>query len=333
MFYFALMGIQSIILKGTAGVVVDIECRLSNNLPNIVIVGSATRAVSEARERIRGAFGTSHIMLPRKRITVNLAPADIPKGDSGFDLAIAVAILAANQQIQLEEQVARATAFIGELGLDGSTRAVRGIIGKILAGRGKGFTIFYIPAANLNQARLVPNVRLVPITNLLQLYRYLAGLTPYQSLATGTGAYEVAPGAPQQPRSGDHIRLSEIVGQAQAKRALEIAAAGGHNVFFDGPPGTGKSMLAKALPGLLPPPDREEVVEVTQLHSLAGHDYEKIITDRPFRAPHHSASRTAVLGGGGRCYRRNQPGPPGRPVLRRTAGIRPGNPGSTTPTP
>ncbi len=287
--------VQSIILKGTAGVVVDIECRLSNNLPTIVIVGSANRAVGEARERIRGAFATSHIMLPRKRITVNLAPADIPKGDSGFDLAIAVAILSASRQIQLEAQTAKTTAYIGELGLNGSTRAVRGIIGKLLAGRAKDITTFYIPAANLEQARLVPNIRLVPVADLSQLYQYLAGHAPYTSLATGAGAYEM----PQSETSDRRPQLSEIVGQAQAKRALEITAAGGHNVFFDGPPGTGKSMLAKALPSLLPPLDREEIVEVTQLYSLASNDYEKIVTVRPFRAPHHSTSRTAVIGGGG----------------------------------
>jgi magnesium chelatase family protein len=285
--------IQSIITSGTVGTIVDIECRLSNNLPTIIIVGFANRAVGESKERIRGAFATSRIMLPRKRITVNLAPADIPKGDSGFDLAIAVAIMEASRQIAVPDGAHQ--AFIGELGLDGSTRAVRGIIGKLLAGRAKGVTTFYIPAANLEQARLVPDVRLVPVANLLQLYRYLSGITPYEPLDTGRGRY--SPGrSPRPPASS--IRLSEIVGQAQAKRALEIAAAGGHNIFFDGPPGTGKSMLAKALPGLLPPLNREEILEVTQLHSLSGHDYERIVASRPFRAPHHSASLVAVTGGG-----------------------------------
>jgi magnesium chelatase family protein len=283
--------IQSILLNGTAGTLVDIECRLSNNLPTIVIVGFANRSVGEARERIRGAFATSHIMLPRKRITVNLAPADIPKSDSGFDLAIAVAILQADQQIQLPASGRQ--AFIGELGLDGGTRAVRGIIGKLIAGRAKGITTFYIPTANLKQAQLVPHIRLIPIDNLSQLHQYLAGLASCKSFNTGSGRYSSSVSSPVA-----EVQLSEIAGQAQAKRALEIAAAGGHNLFFDGPPGTGKSMLAKALPGLLPPLDREEMLEVTQLHSLAGHDYEQTITGRPFRAPHHSTSLTAMTGGG-----------------------------------
>ncbi len=285
--------VQSILVNGTSGTLVDIECHLSNNLPTIIIVGFANRAVGEAKERIRGAFATSRIMLPRKRITVNLAPADIPKGDSGFDLAIAVAILLASGQIAALPDLRQ--AFIGELGLDGSTRAVRGIIGKLLAGRAKGVTTFYIPAANLAQAQLVPGVHLVPVSNLLQLYQYLAGMTRYEPVKTGSGRYySAAPLA--EPGAG--VQLSEVAGQAQAKRALEIAAAGGHNIFFDGPPGTGKSMLARALSGLLPPLDREEMLEVTQLHSLASHDYEQLVTTRPFRAPHHSASLVAITGGG-----------------------------------
>lgn len=284
--------VQGIISSGASGTIVDIECSLSNNLPNIIIVGFANKAVDESKERIRGAFADSHIMLPRKRITVNLAPADLPKADSGFDLAIAVAILLASEQ--LPPMAAGQQAFIGELGLEGKTRAVRGIIGKLLIGRANGITTFYIPAANVNQARLVPNVTLVPIDNLRQLYGYLNGTLKLQLVDTAAGEYQLD----STPDSTAVVQLSEIVGQAQAKRALEIAAAGGHNLFFSGPPGTGKSMLAKALPSVLPPLEREEVLEVTHLHSLAGHDYERIITSRPFRSPHHSASHVAVIGGG-----------------------------------
>jgi magnesium chelatase family protein len=277
-----------------AGLMVEIECRLSNNLPNIVIVGSANKAVDESRERIRGAFSTSHIMLPRKRITVNLAPADLPKADSGFDLAIAVAILAANGQ--LVTPVSQHQAFIGELGLDGSTRAVRGIIGRLLAGRAKGISTFYIPAANLQQAQLVPHVKLIPLKGLAELYTHLTGLVRLRPLSTGPGRYITESAA---PASGD-TRLSDVIGQDQAKRALEIAAAGGHNLLLSGPPGTGKTMLAKAVPGLLPPLDHEELLEVTQLHSLVNQDYQRIISRRPFRAPHHSASYVAFTGGGTR---------------------------------
>lgn len=288
--------VQSIITIGNQGLVVDIECHLSNNLPTIVIVGFANKAVDESRERIRGAFADSHIMLPRKRITINLAPADVPKADSGFDLAIAVAILLAGEQIPCLPDGAQTAAFIGELGLDGGTRAVRGIIGKLLAGRSKGFDTFFIPQANLNQASLVPDITLLPVDNLSQLFAHLAGGEPIAAVTTGQGLTIVSAAATPAHTGG--IQLSEVVGQQQAKRALEIAAAGGHNVFFSGPPGTGKSMLARALPSVLPPLSHEEILEVTQLHSLASHNYEQIITERPFRSPHHSASHVAVVGGG-----------------------------------
>jgi magnesium chelatase family protein len=232
-------------------------------------------------------------MLPRKRITVNLAPADIPKADSGFDLAIAMSIMLAGGELE-PGGVPPRCAFIGELGLDGGVRAVRGIIGKLLAGRAKNLSTFYVPAANLKQARLVPNIRLIPISSLQELYVHLAGMAPVMAIKTGGGQYDPAMAAPPEPA----VHLSEIAGQEQAKRALLIAAAGGHNIFMSGPPGTGKSMLAKALPSLLPPLSREEVLEVTQLHSLASRDYGKLVTERPFRSPHHSASQAAVIGGG-----------------------------------
>ena len=284
--------VHSIISKGNKGTLVDIECHLSNNLPTIIIVGSASKAVDESRERIRGAFASSHIMLPRKRITVNLAPADIPKADSGFDLAIAVSILAASGQVLTS--LSADQAFIGELGLDGSTRAVRGVIGKLLIGRAKGVKTFFIPADNLPQAQLIPQITLIPIIDLEQLYNYLAMSIPIKIVKTGASKPPIR--RSQATKTG--VQLSEVVGQQQAKRALEIAAAGGHNVFFSGPPGTGKSMLAKALPSVLPPLTGEEMLEVTHLHSLASHNYEQIVTERPFRTPHHSASHIAIVGGG-----------------------------------
>lgn len=285
--------VQSIILLGSTGLVVDIECHLSNNLPNIVIVGFVSKSVDESKDRLRGAFATSRITLPRKRITVNLAPADIPKADSGFDLAIAVSIMKAAEQLAARPVVRE--VFIGELGLDGQTRAVRGIIGKILAGRQRGITDFYIPVANLLQAELVPDVTLIPVASLHELYQHLTDTVHIKAIRTGSG---LVPAMIESTPTRETVKLSDVVGQAAAKRALEIAAAGSHNVFFSGPPGTGKSMLAKAFSGLLPPLTREEVLEITHLHSLASHDYEELITRRPFRAPHHSASHIAVIGGG-----------------------------------
>lgn len=271
--------------------VIDIECHLSNSLPNIVIVGFANKSVDEAKERLRAAFANSALQLPRKRITINLAPADIPKDGSSFDLAIAASVLLASGQIN---NTFENSAIIGELGLDGSVRPVRGIIGKLLAGRNHRLTTFYVPSGNTRQAQLVPNIKLIPVQNLQEFYNHLTGARTIPTIHTKEGIYDEA--SNKAERTNNPMR--DIAGQAHAKRALEIAAAGGHNVFFSGPPGTGKSMLAKALPSIMPPLNHEEMLEVTHLHSLAGRDYDQIITERPFRSPHHSASHVAIIGGG-----------------------------------
>lgn len=282
--------IQTVLNIGSNGIIIDTECQLSNGLPGITIVGLGNKAVDESRERVRSAFASSQIPMPRKRIIINLAPADVPKESTSLDLAIALAILQADEQIK--HSLAPGTAVIGELGLDGTVRPVRGIIGKILTGQKRGMERFLIPAGNIAQARLIPDITLIPVTSLQQLLTALNGAS-LETIATNDGF--------DLPASKEHThqyRLTEIIGQQQAKRGMEITAAGGHNIFLNGPPGTGKSMLARALPSILPPLKREEMLEITQLHSLISGKYDELVVTRPFRTPHHSASHVAIVGGG-----------------------------------
>lgn len=282
--------VQSILDSGNQAIIIDVECHVSNGLPNIIIVGFANKAVDESKERIRSAFSSSKLELPKKRITINLAPADIPKDSTSFDLPIAAAIMIAGGQVA--DQIAMKTSFIGELGLDGSVRAVRGVIGKLLAGRKKKFTTFYIPAENLKQAALVPGLTLIPVKNLREIYLDLTKTVLLPRVQSGGKVMDVA------QEAAHAVDFKDVVGQARAKRAMEIAAAGGHNILMSGAPGTGKSMLAKALPSILPPLETEEILEVTHLHSLASKNYDQIVSTRPFRAPHHSASEISIIGGG-----------------------------------
>lgn len=269
---------------------VEIECHLSNSLPGIIIVGAGSRHVDEAKERLRGAFQSAKLEIPRKRITINLAPADIHKESSSLDLPIAVAILQSSGAVATT--IDGSTAFIGELGLNGRLKPVRGIIGKIVAGQSNGFQRFYVPIDNLQQALMVPNVEIIPITNLRQLADILLGLTP-ALIQKGGGLHSTS------ETNSSSEALDAIIGQEHAKRALQIAAAGGHNLLLSGPPGAGKSMLAKVLASLLPPLSNEEILEVTHLHSLTDAQYDKLMTTRPVRTPHHSASHSAIVGGGG----------------------------------
>jgi magnesium chelatase family protein len=280
---------RSIIAWGPDGLVIDIECHLSNSLPAIVIVGLGGKAVEESKERIRSAFAHSQLQFPRKRIILNLAPADIPKDSTSLDVGMAASILAASQQIP--SLPGPDEAMIGELSLDGSIRPVRGIIGKIIAGRNAGITTYWIPKDNFSQACLIPGVKLYPVADLHELHLILSHK---KHVAPQTGQPDIQ----LTPLANTSDPFSQIVGQARAKRALLIAAAGGHNVFMYGPPGTGKTMLAKAFVSLLPPPTHDEVLEITHLHSLASNNYEQLITQRPLRSPHHSSSHIAIAGGG-----------------------------------
>lgn len=276
--------IKTILPYGSSGIIVDVECSLSNGLPNIIIVGLGNKVIDEAKERIRSSFLNSKLPLPRKRIIINLAPADIPKRNTSFDLAIAASILQASL---VNIAIPDVSAFIGELGLDGSVRPIRGIIGMLLAGQASGIKHFFIPPGNLHQAQLVPNTILTVIEKVNQLTD-LTNLPTQISTSSKLTTNKL-------PNTS---LLDDIAGNVNAKRALAIAAAGGHNILFFGPPGTGKSMLAKTLSSLLPPLTIQEILDITQIHSLVTNDYKKIITERPVRSPHHSASHIAIVGGG-----------------------------------
>lgn len=282
--------ILSILDTGSGGVLINIEAHLSNSLPNIIIVGFANKSVDEAKERIRGAINSAGLKMPKKRITINLAPADIPKEGSYFDLPILVSILQASGMIKpIEEEN---TILIGEIGLDGSIRPVRGIVGKILAAKKLGITNFWIPEANQKQANLIPDICIWPIKNVKQICVNLA--------QDGQGpAYIQTNRLITRRKTTDYtVSYDEVIGQQTAKRAMQIAAAGHHNIMLNGPPGAGKSMLAKALPSIMPDLTDEETLEITHIHSLSNKNYDRIITDRPFRSPHHSSSNTAIVGGG-----------------------------------
>lgn len=284
-------GIKSITEYFSTGLLTQVECHMSAGLPSLQIIGYASKTVDEAKDRLRASFAHSDVQLPKKRITLNLSPADVPKDSTALDLAMAVSILASSGQVKPADKLAD-QLFLGELGLDGSLKPVRGIIGRILAAKTLGISTFYIPCDNLAQAKLIPDTSLKAAKSLRDVYLDLTGAVPLPTVYSQAGGQIASEGLQKAPD------IAEVVGQQLAKRVILIAAAGRHNVLLYGPPGTGKSMLAQTLCGLLPDLPRQAMLEITHLHSLGQASSQTVVARPPFRAPHHSASLTALVGGG-----------------------------------
>jgi len=282
------MSVATVASRALAGIdapEVSVEVHLGPGLPAFHIVGLPDTEVREARDRVRAALNHAHFEFPARRITVNLAPAELPKDSSRFDLPIALGILAASGQ--LDAQSLAGHEFAGELSLTGELRAVRGALAMALSARVSG-RAFVLPGANAPQAALAHGARILPAHTLLQVVAHLAGEAP---LAPYSGDVRSA--------SASYADFSEVKGQQQVKRALEVAAAGGHSVLMVGPPGTGKSMLAARFPGILPALSEAEALEVAAIHSVSINGFEAVRWgERPYRAPHHSASAAALVGGG-----------------------------------
>jgi magnesium chelatase family protein len=275
-------------LRGVDGVPVEVEVRISSQLPRIEIVGLPEAAVRESASRVRAAIASIGRSFPDRRVTVNLAPAGLRKSGAGLDLPIAVGILAAAGGI--EESSLRGLALVGELALDGRLRPVRGALALTLATREAGCRSVIVPTGNGAEAGLTPGLEVRTAGDLRAIVEHLLGGEPLP-IATADRRGAAAAAAPD---------LADVRGQEGAKRALEVAAAGGHAVLLQGAPGAGKTMLARRLRGILPALDFDESLEVTRIHGAAGQlpAGVPILTDRPFRAPHHTASTAGLLGGG-----------------------------------
>ncbi len=282
--------VYSCAVVGLDGVVVEVEVDLRRSLPKIIIVGLPDAAVQESRERVQSAITNSELSFPRKHITVNLAPATVRKAGPVYDLPIALGILIASAQIPA--QSLDGALVLGELSLDGSVRHVRGVLPMAALAREQAISRLFVPAVDADEAALIPDLEILPIASLRGLYEHLIGQTiiqPHQA-------------KPKEISVPDEIYpdLREVKGQEQVKRALEVAAAGGHNMLMVGPPGAGKTLLARSLPGILPQLSVDEALDVTRIYSVSDKlpDNRPFIHTRPFRAPHHTISNAGLVGGG-----------------------------------
>lgn len=275
---------------GFDGSIIEVESDMANNLPSFQIVGLGNKAIDEAKERVRSAITNSFLEFPKKRITINLAPAELPKDGAHYDLPIGLAILCSSGQLK-QKEIDHAI-FAGELALDGSIRPIKGAINIAEAAKRHGYERIYMPSGNAEQASLIDGITIIPVTSIKELFLHLKGEVVIQPYTPTT----------HEQHDDTHVSpvIDDVYGQEQAKRALIIAAAGRHNILLTGPPGSGKTMLAKTLLNLLPLLGKAEQVATTKLHSLAGEADGQIIRQRPFRSPHHTASRIALIGGGNR---------------------------------
>ncbi len=281
--------VKSIVLTGLESQMVEIETDTSSELPAFIIVGLPDTAIQEAKERVKFAIKNSGFIFPRQKLTVNLAPANVRKEGSLYDMAIAVSILLTTKQLK---QDLGDSIFIGELAFDGQVRKTSGILPATIAARDLGYKNIFIPEKNKSEASLVEGINIFPINSLHELYAHLNQENIISPLITG--------GIISPAFASYEVDMSFIKGQEHVKRALELSAAGAHNILMNGPPGSGKTLMARALPGILPPLSNQEILEITKIYSIAGllPNDKPIINTRPFRSPHHTSSGVALVGGG-----------------------------------
>lgn len=278
-------------LHGINGITVDIEVDISYGLPAFTIVGLPETAVKESRERVRSAIRNAGFEFPSDRITINLAPADVRKEGSSFDLPIALGMLVSMNQISRDRT--KDYLIIGELSLDGRVKPIKGVLPLAIHAVGQGFKSIIVPAENGREAAVVKGIDVYGVSHLIEIVQFFKGKIQLDRFVPDESTQEAHP-------RDEKFDFSDIKGQSQAKRALEIAAAGGHNVLMVGPPGSGKTMLARRVPTILPPLNYDEAIETTKIHSIAGllGNDNFLVLEKPFRAPHHTISDAGLIGGG-----------------------------------
>ena len=283
--------IRSIVTVGLDAQLVEVEVDVGAGIPSLTIVGLPDKAVEESKERVRLALKNSGFHFPPKKIVVNLAPADVKKEGPIYDLPIAIGVLCAGGLI--DNNLIKKIIFLGELSLSGEVRAVKGVIQAAIFSK-KSNSPLVIPESNREEANLISNIKIFPTQNLKGLVEGIMKKSPDSPFELTSGA------KPKINQDFGDFDFANIVGMAQAKRALEIAAAGGHNILLEGPPGGGKTLLSRSIVSILPPLDEEEILDVTKIYSIAGllSEKEPIIYERPFRSPHHTTSAVAMIGGG-----------------------------------